>query len=371
MKVSVPVGILMLGTVVAGACRPRTDTERAAASEPRIPVRTAIVDTRDLTETVTLTGTLNPRAHVTVVAEIPARLLEVLRDEGDRVSRGAVVAVLDAIDYRLARDRAQAALALAEANQLHARAEEARAASLLATGGITDKDRSAAQVAMQVAYPRLDLKIVGFLPGLTTLLGVSHQAIDDVALMRALPNMTILEPRDADQVRECVREANAINGPVYLRMRRFDDDDGARVLPPVGRCGELTVVREGDGPLVLAAGIMVGVAVRAAETISADGIAVRVVDVSRIKPLPAGSIVDASRRAGAVVVVENHSIIGGLGSAVAETLLEAGVACAFERVGVRDTFAEGGSTGYLFERYGLSVDAVIGAVHRVLQKASR
>jgi RND family efflux transporter MFP subunit len=109
------------------------------------------VETRDLTETLTLTGTLGPRAQVPVVAEVSARLLRVSRGEGDRVEQGAVLAVLDDTDFRLARDRARAILDVAEANRAHARVEEERAASLLKTGGITDKESLAAQVAVQVA----------------------------------------------------------------------------------------------------------------------------------------------------------------------------------------------------------------------------
>lgn len=227
------------------------------------------------------------------------------------------------------------------------------------------------QVAMQVAYPRLDVKIVGFLPGLTTLLGVSHQAIDDVALMRALPNMTILEPGDADGIAECVREASSIDGPVYLRVRRLDVGESSRALPVVAHSAGLSVVREGRGPVVFASGMMVRIALNAAERVAEQGISTRVIDVRRIKPLPTEAVVEAARQAGAVVVAENHSIIGGLGSAVAEALMEEGVGCAFERVGVRDTFAEGGSTAYLFDRYGLSEEAVAAAVRSVALRAAR
>jgi RND family efflux transporter MFP subunit len=134
----------------AAACG-RTEAGTDVPPDLKVPVRTAVVETRDLTETLTLTGTLDPRARVTVVAEVAARLLRVLKDEGDRVAKGTVLASLDATDFRLARDRAKAALDVAEANRSHARAEEERALSLLKTGGITDKERLAAQVAVQVA----------------------------------------------------------------------------------------------------------------------------------------------------------------------------------------------------------------------------
>ena len=147
--------LLILGTsllaAAGAACGSRTEAEAPVAVEQKIQVRTTTVETRDLTESLTLTGTLDPRAQVTVVAEVPARLLRLLKNEGDRVTRGSVLAVLDDADVRLARDRAKAALDVAEANRAHARVEEDRAASLLKTGGITDQGRMTAQVTVQVA----------------------------------------------------------------------------------------------------------------------------------------------------------------------------------------------------------------------------
>ena len=145
---------LMLGIVaLAGtaACS-GTEAETAAVETERtIPVRTATVETRDLAETLSLTGTLDPRAEVIVVPEISGRIDRVLRNEGDRVSRGQLLAVLDATDAKLALDRAKANLDLAEANRAHAKAESERADALLKTGGITDKDHLAAKVAVQLA----------------------------------------------------------------------------------------------------------------------------------------------------------------------------------------------------------------------------
>jgi RND family efflux transporter MFP subunit len=128
----------------------------ALNTAPRgVAVRTASVDQRDLPEDVVLTGTLKPRAQVQVVAEVQARLVRVLKDEGARVGKGEVLAILDDTDYRLANDRARAALAMAEANRAHARTEKVRADSLLKTGGITDRDHLAAGVAEQVADAQL------------------------------------------------------------------------------------------------------------------------------------------------------------------------------------------------------------------------
>ena len=144
---------LLVMTAGVGACGgTETDAPTPVAETVRaIPVRTATVQTRDLIETLALTGTLDPIAQVTVVPEVTARIVRVLRNEGDRVYRGQALAVLDDADFVLARERAQANLDLAEANRAHARVEKDRADALLKTGGITDKDRLTAQVAVQLA----------------------------------------------------------------------------------------------------------------------------------------------------------------------------------------------------------------------------
>jgi membrane fusion protein (multidrug efflux system) len=142
---------LMAGAFGSAACS-GTEAETPAVETNRtIPVRTAAVETRGLAETLSLTGTLDPRAEVVVVPEVTARIERVVRNEGDRVFRGQVLAVLDSADFRLARDRARANLDLAEANRAHAEAEKDRADALLKTGGITDKDHLSAQVAVQLA----------------------------------------------------------------------------------------------------------------------------------------------------------------------------------------------------------------------------
>jgi transketolase len=220
------------------------------------------------------------------------------------------------------------------------------------------------QIAMQAAYPRANVKIVGYIPGLTTMLGVSHQAIDDLALMRALPNMTVIEPSGPAQIRAAVRAMVAHDGPVYLRLKRPDPADAGRTPEPrplvIGRAH---VVRDGADGLVLACGLMVDAALEAADLLATQGLSVSVAEVPTIKPLDP-ALVGLARAAGTVVTAENHSVIGGLGSAVAEALMEAGVHCGFERVGVRDTFAEGGSTDYLLARYGLDAAAIAAAFRR-------
>lgn len=145
----------VLSGVLLAACGGAAKTDPAAEKPKGVPVRTATVERRTLADTLLLTGTLRPQAQVEVVAEVNARLLRVVKDEGSRVQQGDVLAVLDETDYRLSHDRAKAALAVAEANKAHAVAEKERADSLLKTGGITDKDHLAAQVGLQVSEAAL------------------------------------------------------------------------------------------------------------------------------------------------------------------------------------------------------------------------
>lgn len=223
------------------------------------------------------------------------------------------------------------------------------------------------QIAMQVAYPRSDVKIVGFLPGLSTVLGVSHQAIDDIALMRALPNMTVIEPSGPAQVPAAVRAAADHRGPVYLRMMR-----AAAALPadtpwqPL-EIGRVQPLHEGREALLLASGLTVEPARQAAELLRRHGLQVGVANVHTLKPFDAAYVRDVAQTHRLLVTVENHSVIGGLGSAVAEVLAEAGAGTRLLRMGVKDRFAEGASTAYLFERHGLSAAGIAHAVQSALQ----
>lgn len=227
------------------------------------------------------------------------------------------------------------------------------------------------QIAMQVAYPRLPVKIVGFLPGLTTLLGVSHQAIDDIALMRALPDMTIIEPDGPAQLGAAVEAALAVSGPVYLRLKRPDGPLGTGFAPRPLVPGKAEVLRDGADGTLIASGLMVEAALDAAERLAGERISVTVVNVATIKPLDTATVIDLAERTGIVVTAENHSMIGGLGSAVAETLLEAGIPVGFARVGIRDTFAEGGSTPYLLSKYGLTADDIVAAFRKASSRVPR
>lgn len=227
------------------------------------------------------------------------------------------------------------------------------------------------QIAMQVTYPRTDVKIVGFLPGLSTILGVSHQAIDDIALMRALPNMTVIEPSGPAQVPAAVRAAADHKGPVYLRMLR-----ASAALPAgtpwepleIGRIQPLEGVEQGGDALVIASGLMVEPARAAARALRAQGIAVAVANAHTLKPFDEAFVRAQAPRHRLIVTVENHSIVGGLGSAVAEVLAEAGSGTRLVRLGVRDCFAQGASMPFLFERHGLTPAAIADAVRGALKQ---
>ncbi len=223
------------------------------------------------------------------------------------------------------------------------------------------------QVAMQVAYPKLPVKIVGFIPGLATELGVSHQAIDDLSLMRSLPNMAVIEPSGPEQVGAAVAEALAYDGPVYLRLAisRGKGEDTTRLQP--FKLAAAQLLREGVDVAILAIGGMVAEAMQAADRLAAQGVLATVANMASLKPLDAGLVRDLAGRHRLLVTVENHSVIGGLGSAVAEVLADAGAGVRLVRIGVRDEFAEGGTTAYLWDKYGLSAPRIAERVSAALR----
>jgi transketolase len=256
-------------------------------------------------------------------------------------------------------------IGMAEANAVGIAAGMARTGDLpfVHTFGVFASRRAYDQIAMQVAYPRLNVKLVGFMPGLTTPGGVTHQAIEDLALMRALPNLTVIEPADATQTRAAVAAIADLDGPVYLRLKRGE----VPVLPagPEFRIGAVELLKDGSDAVIFACGLMVTLALAAAEQRQKEGHSIAVVNVHTLKPLDAEAICRIANSAGAVVTAENHSVIGGLGSAVAQALLAGGVKCRGTQVGIADTFAEGASPGYLFAKYGLSTEAIVAACRRL------
>jgi transketolase len=257
---------------------------------------------------------------------------------------------------------------MAEANMMGMAGALARCGHIpfVHTFGVFATRRPYDQIANAVAYPNLPVRIVGFMPGVSSPGGPSHQAIDDVALMRALPNMTVVDVADAREVSQVPDAIVDVPGPVYVRLKRgetpciFADNHTLRL-------DRAQVVSGGDDIAIFSSGMMLATALSVAKTLTAAGVSTSVVNVPVVKPLDAETIVAIARSVRAVVTLENHSIIGGLGSAIAEVIADAGVGRPLRRMGLQDTFAEGASTGgYLFEKYGMSVQAVIAASWSVL-----
>ena len=260
---------------------------------------------------------------------------------------------------------------MAEANMISMAGALARRGFLpfVHTFGVFATRRPLDQIINSVAYPRLPVRIVGFMPGVSSPGGPSHQAIDDVALMRAVPNMTVVDVADATQVRAALPVIADAEGPVYLRLKRGEI--------PVVFTGDhefsLTraqVLTEGGDLALIASGMMLIAAISAAETLRAAGVSVSVLNVPVIKPLDTATVTRVVRAAAAVITAENHTVIGGLGSAVAETIAEAGLGRPLRRLGLRDTFAEGARTApFLFRKYGLGTQDIVDCAWDLLHRA--
>lgn len=218
------------------------------------------------------------------------------------------------------------------------------------------------QVRVDVALARANVKLVGVGGGVAYgTLGPTHHAIEDIALMRALPNITVLTPADPAETAAATRAMLRLDGPVYLRLGK----NGEPAALPAGarfEIGRAVRVREGGDVAILSCGPMLTEALAAAELLAADGIATRIVHLGTIKPLDAASVIRACTGVRVVVTVEEHTVLGGLGSAVAEVLAEAGCPAPLRRIGMPDTFAHAvGSRDHLIRHYGLDAAAIAAA----------
>jgi transketolase len=227
------------------------------------------------------------------------------------------------------------------------------------TFGVFATRRPLDQIINAVAFPRLPVRILGFMPGVSSPGGPSHQAIDDVALMRAVPGMTVIDVADAVEVRQVARAIVDIDGPVYVRLKR-GDIPVIFAADHVLRLDRAEVLQPGGDIAIFASGMMLAPALAAARVLEEASVRPALVNVPVIKPLDAETVVDVASKARAVITAENHLITGGLGTAVAEALAEAGLGRPLRRIGLPDTFAEGSRTApYLFEKYGLSTQSII------------
>lgn len=226
--------------------------------------------------------------------------------------------------------------------------------------------RALDQIAMSIAYPNLPVRLFGFLPGITTPGGATHQAIDDLAVMRSLPNMTVLETGDATDVESVLDVAHAVPGPVYVRTLRGEIPRLFDRAAPL-RLGQARLLSTGSDMALFSCGICTEEAMRATQVLRARGVSIQHLHVSTLKPFDDPAIVQAAAQARyGVITLENHTIIGGLGTAVAETLAEAGLGKKLVRMGLKDTYAHGGSRHYLMREYGLDALALVGEVEKLL-----
>lgn len=216
------------------------------------------------------------------------------------------------------------------------------------------------QIRNSICYPKLNVKVAATHAGVTVGEdGGSHQAIEDISLMRSIPGMVVLNPADAVEARAMVLAAAEYNGPMYLRFGRaaapvIHDDSYKFEL------GKGEVLKEGKDVSIIATGIMVAKALEAAEVLKADGIDAEVINIGTIKPLDNELVIASAKKTGKVVTAEEHSIIGGLGSAVCEVLSEE---CPVKvtRIGVKDQFGQSGTPDALLKHYGLTVEDIVKA----------
>ena len=229
--------------------------------------------------------------------------------------------------------------------------------------------RAFEQVRNSIAYPRLNVKVVGSHGGLSVGEdGATHQCCEDLALMRAIPGMVVCCPCDGNEMRAAVRALADYRGSAYLRLGRSAVEDLTSGLPGYAfRLGEGVTLREGTDVTVIAVGLMVQEAMKAAETLAGEGVSVRVLDMHTVKPLDEALVLKAAKETGCIVTTEEHSIIGGLGSAVAE-YLSGTCPVPVVRHGVEDVFGRSGKAGEVLAAYGLTAQGIVEKVRAALER---
>ncbi len=222
------------------------------------------------------------------------------------------------------------------------------------------------QISMSIAYPNLPVRMIGFLPGITTPGGATHQAIEDIAIMRALPNMTVLECGDATEVESVLDVMEGINGPVYVRMLRGEIP---RLFAAPMEFGKARVLTEGKDIVIVTSGIMTEEAMRAVKVLTDRGVSIQHMHVSTLKPFNDQSVLDtiAGSRYG-VITMENHTVVGGLGSLIAEQMAERGLDKRLVRIGLRDTFSHGASKHYLLKEHRMDALSLIAEVEAMVNQ---
>ena len=237
----------------------------------------------------------------------------------------------------------------------------------VSTYGVFLAGRAWDQIRTTVCYNKLNVKLAGAHAGISVGPdGATHQALEDVAIMRALPNMTVVVPCDAEETRKATLAIAKVNAPCFIRF-------GREAVPVVTdestpfELGKARVCREGSNVAVIANGAMLYEALEAAKTLAAENISVEVVNLHTVKPIDTEAVIAAAKKCGCVVTAEEHQIFGGMGSAVAECLA-ANYPVPQEFVAIKDTFGESGQPQELMDAYGLNQDAIISAVKKVIAR---
>ena len=226
--------------------------------------------------------------------------------------------------------------------------------------------RAYEQIRNSIAYPHFNVKICATHAGVSVGEdGGSHQCIEDIALMRAIPGMTVICPADANEAKAATMAIAEMNGPVYMRLARLATPvfEGDMVKP--FEIGKANVLREGKDAAVFACGLMVNEALEAAKLPAAEGIEISVINVHTIKPIDAECVTKYAEKCGNVITVEEHSVIGGLGDAVADVLMGK-VCCKFRKIGVNDQFGQSGKAADVLREYGLTADQIAAKIKETL-----
>ena len=227
--------------------------------------------------------------------------------------------------------------------------------------------RAYEQIRNSIGYPHLNVKIGATHAGVSVGEdGATHQCNEDMALMRTIPGMVIINPADAVEARAAVKAAIEHNGPVYLRFGRlavpvvFDQDTYDFEI------GKGVCLKDGNDVTVIATGICVNEAMIAAQKLENEGVSVRVVNIHTIKPIDRDIVIESAKKTGKIITVEEHSIIGALGSAVCEVLAEEGIGAKVARLGVQDVYGKSGKAGELIKEFGLDADTIVSKIREML-----
>lgn len=251
-------------------------------------------------------------------------------------------------------------MGIAEANMLGTAAGLATCGKIpyASTFAVFAAGRGYDQIRNSICYPRLNVKICATHAGITVGEdGATHQMLEDISLMRTLPNMTVISPADDTQTKWVIQEISKIDGPVYVRLARlatpviYEDNQKFEI-------GKAIQIGEGTDGTVFATGVMVAEAIKAQEQLKSQGIDIRVVDVHTIKPIDKEIIIKCAKETKKLVSIEDHNIIGGLGSAISEVLTDE-YPVKLERMGIKDTFGKSGKAEELMDYFGLTSKAIV------------